>query len=62
MDTRFQPSRTGPPRNEAALEEIRRLFERYRARPLAPPPSHHDRHEPSVPPHHAGAGENPVDP
>jgi hypothetical protein len=33
MDTRFQPSRSGRPRNEAALEEIRRLFERYRAHP-----------------------------
>ena len=33
MDTRFQPSTTGPPRNEAALEEIRRLFDRYRSHP-----------------------------
>jgi hypothetical protein len=33
MDTRFQPSKSGPPRNEAALEEIRRLFDRYRAHP-----------------------------
>jgi hypothetical protein len=33
MDTRFQPSTSGPPRTEAALEEIRRLFERYRAHP-----------------------------
>jgi hypothetical protein len=48
MDTRFEPSRSGPPRNEAALEEIRRLFERYRAHPDPRARSVHARHVQTV--------------
>jgi hypothetical protein len=53
VDMRFQPSRSGPPRNEAALEEIRRLFERYRAHPDSRVRSLPPRHAKAVPSHDA---------
>jgi hypothetical protein len=62
MDTRFQPSRSGPPRNEAALEEIRRLFARYRAHPDLRARPVRDRQVQTLPPREAGRipDENPI--